>query len=297
MMNNEFRKLLDGAKGLTQHVIVVNIDIRGFSSFCQNVKVESLDVATYITKIYAKIIDDFFPEATYYKPTGDGLLIISKYNEDNLKTLVQEIIDFSLKLLDQFSTLLSGDPMITYPTPQNIGIGITRGSACCILSNGVIVDYSGRILNLAARLMDVARPSGIVFDASFGIKLLDKKTQQLFADDKIYVRGVSEKEKLLIYYTKDHTNIDERYKQPFEEIRWEIETRKYLVKVLKELPNNIIRTYLKQKPLNKQMLKIRVSHPNPKIKSSTFYDAVDIDSTSELIEFDENGFGFPYPIL
>lgn len=73
-MHNAFRTLLKDAKGTSQHIIALILDIRGFSSFCQNV--ESTDVGVYISKFYLKIITNYFKFASFYKPTGDGLLII-----------------------------------------------------------------------------------------------------------------------------------------------------------------------------------------------------------------------------
>ena len=73
IMNEGFRKLLEKATGKSQYIIVIVLDIRGFTPFCQIA--DSLDVATYIKKIYMKIIDDYFPDASFYKPAGDGLLI------------------------------------------------------------------------------------------------------------------------------------------------------------------------------------------------------------------------------
>jgi len=70
--------------------------------------------------------------------------------------------------------------MTNFPTPDKIGIGITRGSVCCIMSGSKILDYSGRNLNLASRLMEMARPSGIVFDESFGLDLLSDEKKVFF---------------------------------------------------------------------------------------------------------------------
>ena len=50
--------------------------------------------------------------------------------------------------------------MITFELPPDIGIGVARGSATRISTQDGILDYSGRPLNLAARLVNFARPRG-----------------------------------------------------------------------------------------------------------------------------------------
>jgi GTP cyclohydrolase III len=57
-MHKEFLKLLENATGRSEHVIVVNLDIRGFTSFCQTVN--PLDVATSIKKVYLTILNNYF---------------------------------------------------------------------------------------------------------------------------------------------------------------------------------------------------------------------------------------------
>ena len=58
-MHTQFRGHLENAKGQSEFIIAVNLDIRGFSSFSKNV--ESPDVAMYIKRIYMKLIDNYFP--------------------------------------------------------------------------------------------------------------------------------------------------------------------------------------------------------------------------------------------
>lgn len=73
-MHTEFRKLLDDVTGVSEFVLAVNIDIRGLSSF--SMRVESPETAIYLKRVYTRIIEDYFPNASFFKPTGDGLLII-----------------------------------------------------------------------------------------------------------------------------------------------------------------------------------------------------------------------------
>jgi class 3 adenylate cyclase len=163
-MHREFRELLNEAKGESQYVIAVNADIRGFSAFSKTV--ESPDTAIFIKRVYITLIDKYFPNAFFFKPTGDGLLLTIPYEDKSLKEVIRATVDTCLKVVEQFPKFCEDDPMINFETPQKIGIGISRGTVCRLVSKDKTLDYSGRVVNLASRLMDMARPGGIVFDAS-----------------------------------------------------------------------------------------------------------------------------------
>jgi len=263
-MHKEFIRLLEKATGRSEHIIAVNLDIRGFTPFCQSV--ESLDVATYISKVYSKIIDKYFKNASYYKPTGDGLIVIIPYTEKTLEEVTNSTINSCLSLLEDFGSLCADEPMINYPTPEKIGIGLTRGSACCITSEDKVLDYSGRILNLASRLMDIARPSGIVLDESFGINLLENERKNLFSEDTVYIRGVAEDDPIKIYYTKKCTLIPESYHQLFKEPKWTTETYEYSIETLENLEIDNLSLKLSKKPLGKDKITVEISHADPRVK-------------------------------
>jgi len=259
-MYKKFKELLETASGRSEHVIVVNLDIRGFSSFCNYA--DSLNTAIYISRVYKKILTDYFKDTTFHKPTGDGLIIIISYNSKNLKEKSNEIIETCLKLEKDFSTLVSDDPMINFSTPKHIGIGISRGSACCIESEDNILDYSGRVLNLASRLMDMARPSGLVIDESFQLDLLNKDTKELFVNEEVYVRGLSTTDPIVVHCTES-TFIPEVYKKPPNESEWK--TDEYPINYL-ELKNYAAQLMfsLKPKPLDEKRIYLTMSFTNPK---------------------------------
>ena len=283
-MYKEFLKLLEKATGRSEHVIAINLDIRGFTPFCQSV--QPLDVATYVRKVYLRIINDYFKTASYYKPTGDGLIIIIPYTDETLKEVANSAVNSCLALLENFGSLLIDDHMINFPTPQDIGIGLTRGSACCITSDNKTLDYSGRILNLASRLMDLARPSGIVFDDSFRIELLSKKTKELFSEETVYVRGVAEETPIKIYYTKKHTLISDLSKQPLREPKWNTETWKLSLGELKKVPPKELRLPLDHKPLNLDKIVVLFTYESPSIEGS---ESIEYPIDSDEIHLERRG--------
>jgi class 3 adenylate cyclase len=260
-MHREFRKLLTDAEGVTQFVIALNLDVRGFSSFCH--KVESPSAAMFIRRVYMTLIDKYFNGAPFFKPTGDGLLVIIPYTRQNVKSVVGEIIETCLKAVQEFGTLCKGDPMINFETPQNIGIGLSRGPACRLFSGNKTLDYSGRVLNLASRLMDVARPCGVVFDDSLGFELLATKQQKLFAEDNIYLRGVAESSAVHIWYTKGITKISSIYRRRLDDIEWQHVKHTMKFRDIKDSPR-VYHIDLPTKPANPKDIEIVMNTLNPK---------------------------------
>lgn len=123
-MNGEWIEKIKKSKGMSEYIISLFIDIRGFTVFCG--QVDSRNVATYISKLYVKILEEYFPEATYTKPMGDGLFIAIRYEEENVKELCNTVMANCLRLVRDFSTILNNEIMITEQVPEKVGIGITR---------------------------------------------------------------------------------------------------------------------------------------------------------------------------
>jgi len=206
-----------------------------------------------------KLIDEYFSNASFFKPTGDGLLIIIPYTEENLDKVVNKTIMTCLHVLIDFGSFCVNDPMINFEVPRKVGIGLSRGSACRLISGDKILDYSGKVLNLASRLMDLARPRGIVFDANFGIELLPGKLIKLFAKESVYIKGIAEREPVDIYYTKDYTRISPLNKQPIEEIKWKrVEDTKTLKQIRDFGPR--FEYDLPTKPVDPDKIKVKITH-------------------------------------
>lgn len=229
-MHRIFRKALDTATGVSQFVIAVIIDIRGFSAFSQTR--ESPDTAMFIKRVYMKLIDSYFDFASFYKSTGDGLLLTIPFDENNLKEMAQKTVASCIACHTEFGHICSNDPMINFKVPEKIGIGIARGTACCLVSGESTIDYSGRLLNLTSRLTNLARPSGIVIDESFGIELLDEDMRGNFQEKDVYLDGIAENKPLKVYFTKEFTTIPKRNTQPIAVKKW---CHKEDIRTLKDL--------------------------------------------------------------
>jgi len=256
-MHRDFRKLLEKASGSSEFVIAVNVDVRNFSAFSK--KVDSIAVSMYIKRLYIKLIDDYFSNASFYKPTGDGLLIVIPYSEDDLKEVANNTVSTCIKLVQDFHSLCDKDEMINFEVPTNVGIGISRGTASYMVSGKKCLDYSGTVLNLATRLMDIARPKGIVIDSNFGIKLLEDKTREIFKKDKVYIKGISEEKPLEIHFTRPYTKIPSIYKNPVKELNWRTIEDKVKFKKIKDT-TGFFRYALKSKPIIKEKVSVKVTH-------------------------------------
>lgn len=93
----DFRTAFEAANGISSHIIVVFADVRGFSDFSK--ATDATDVATYIKRVYLRIAD-MFPDANFFKATGDGLLIAIPCDESDVGTKSEEVIKSCLSIVD-----------------------------------------------------------------------------------------------------------------------------------------------------------------------------------------------------
>jgi class 3 adenylate cyclase len=178
------------ANGRSEFVIAIVCDIRGFSSFSKNH--EAPDIAMFSKRFYVKLLEEYFADTDFAKPTGDGLLLLFKYSENNLHEVAASVLRGCLDVVRDFPTMMKNDVMINYDVPVAVGFGIARGTAFCLYSDDEVVDYSGQTLNLASRLNEFARPQGVVIDGSFMMSVIPEELRGIFFTETIFVRGISE---------------------------------------------------------------------------------------------------------
>jgi class 3 adenylate cyclase len=257
-MHRIFRNALTDASGESEFVIAIVIDIRGFSAFSQ--MRESPDTAMYIKRVYMTLIDVYFRFATYYKSTGDGLLLTVPFNEKNIQKVVQKVLNSCINCHSDFANITEGDPMINYEVPTKIGIGVARGTACRLFSGDKTIDYSGRLLNLTSRLNDLARPSGIVIDGDFGINLLTDKQQAIFQETDVYIKGIHEVDSTKIYFTPEFTIISDYNKKPIIEKEWQVKCYTQSYAQMLSIGDKFYQIILDSVPRSANDIKIICSH-------------------------------------
>lgn len=261
-MDREFRTLLKDAEGRPQLVIAVNADIRGFSHFSSR---DSFEVALFIKKVYIKLIDEYFAEASFVKPTGDGLLVVFHYADSDYKAMIARTIRACLDVVKDFPSFFVGDNVVRFEVPKKIGIGLSTGTACRLVSGDKTLDYSGKILNLASRLMDFARPSGVVLDSSVGIDLLPPELSGLFVKDKVCVRGIEEKTPLEIYHTKDVVILPSD-REP-KTAKWRSVRKRVLVKEVRHASPSVFRFALPTPAIDPSAMTVTAYFQVPALKS------------------------------
>ena len=141
-MHRELQKLLATAEGQSQFVVAIFLDVRGFSSFAKIA--ESSESALFLKSAYLTILSEYFPAADFFKPTGDGLLVIRRFQSETLKAIVQDSIAESVRLVTDFPDICRNDPMVNFDVPGGLGIGVARGAATALVSQDQTLDYSGR---------------------------------------------------------------------------------------------------------------------------------------------------------
>jgi hypothetical protein len=207
-----------------------------------------------------QILDDYFADASFFKPTGDGLLILLEYNSETLEEVVGRAVAQSVKLVEDFATLTDGNAMINFDVPQDLGIGLARGGATALVADGKVLDYSGRPLNLASRLMDLARPSGVVFDDNFGGQLLGSDLAARFKPEEAYVKGLAESEPMTVYCLAGRVEIPAFNKHPFVTFSQKSETPETIT--FKELAlREIYEHPLTGVPVDTSEVDVHLAHP------------------------------------
>jgi class 3 adenylate cyclase len=209
---SKFRSLLSSAEGQNEWVVAVNADIRGFSSVMSG---DPAQTALYLRAVYGRMLDDYFQSRSFFKPTGDGLMIVVPFkpSEDELAAATRSVVDDALHLHDEFGSIVDGDRLIKFPSPSSIGVGLSVGSVSRLVAGKLTLDYTGRPLNIATRLMDLARPSGVVLDASLDFDALDAETRERFSSARVWVKGGPESG-VDVLYTAEPTRIPERHRKP-----------------------------------------------------------------------------------
>jgi len=197
------RDLLPMAHAESCQVVATFIDIRDFSTFA--LTAESFDSACYLRAVYTVILRVYFPDADFCKLTGDGLMLIHHLPQSRAAVLhkVTSVLSRALRLVDEFAVITAHDIAINFPVPTSVGVGVARGSATRLVSGHFVLDYNGRCLNLAARLMDKARPRGVVFADKHAHRLIAPRLAAYFTADEVCLRSIAAEYPIPVHITDD----------------------------------------------------------------------------------------------
>ncbi|MBV9098688.1 MAG: adenylate/guanylate cyclase domain-containing protein [Frankiaceae bacterium] len=207
-------------------------------------------------------MDGYFDDATYFKLTGDGLLLIYEHedSEEALRRTLTFILKRAINLVYEFSTVATKDVMVTIQDlPTALGIGVARGSATCLTaSDGAILDYTGRCLNVAARAMDKARPFGVVFADTHAKDLLDDELASMFGGDAVCLRGISERIPVPVQITNE-VKIRAADREPIAEDDDWGDVHMMSIEEVRSTPAHAF--YLPRQPLSDEVGRVWIEYP------------------------------------
>lgn len=268
-------ELLPTAQAQSCQVVATFLDIRGFSKFSAGG--ESFDSALYLRSVFATILSEFFPDANYFKPTGDGLMIIHELptTTEEVRQLLASILSRCLRLVEEFSEITRDDIMVNFAVPDKLGVGIARGSVTRLVSKGIVLDYTGRCLNLAARLMDKARPSGVIFADLHANSLIRQDLSDSFSEDLVCIRGIADQEPMPILVSADvRITPSDREAIPESNVTWGSANRLTVDEVRASgmysfhLPHRPARLSAQVSTLNIQRSTMKIDLPRPSTRST-----------------------------
>ena len=259
------RKKLLSAEGRSEFIIAVVCDIRGFTEF--STFHESPDTAMFVKRFYLQLLEKYFQKAVFVKPTGDGMLMTFSYTEKNLPQVSDYVLSSCFSAIADFPIMFADDPMINFSTPQNLGFGISRGPACCLHSGKDVIDYSGHVLNLAARLNDIARPKGIVVDGQYLLQAISKEYSNTFSQMEVFLKSIAEDQPRSVLVSKEVT-VPSYACSPLSTDKWEGQKYELSVSQLTKLTGNFV-IPLKAEAKSQDKIKIQFGWPNKKLKGYT----------------------------
>jgi hypothetical protein len=152
--------------------------------------------------------------------------------------------------------------MINFDTPQAIGFGVARGTACCLYSGEDILDYSGHLLNLASRLNDLARPSGIVIDGGFQHNVIPISARSLFKEQSVYVRSIAEEIPIKVFYLNKYVQLSENALSPLVGENWQTVEHRFTAKQFGE-PADFLIIDLPQPAKAREKILVTLLVPKP----------------------------------
>ena len=142
--------------GLPCEVLATVIDIRGFSSFCEQPDIESPYTCGLMTAFYNMVRTGFKrypPELVKF--LGDGVLAVWQTGSKDRRIAIETCLE-GLKQMPVTWRGLARGAEFTHGAPEGIGSGVSFGLASKI---SIDKDYIGRPINLASRLCSVCPPA------------------------------------------------------------------------------------------------------------------------------------------
>lgn len=149
--------------GLPCEILSAVVDMRGFSSFCEQPNIESPYTCGLMTAFYAMVRDGFKrypPELVKF--LGDGVLAIWQTSSKDRDIAIETCVEGLTHLASTWKLITMG-PEFSHGAPVGIGAGVSFGLASKISIGN---DFLGRPVNIASRLCGICPPSMVYIDRS-----------------------------------------------------------------------------------------------------------------------------------
>ncbi len=181
---------VDPEFGTPCEVLAVVVDMRGFSTFCEQPHIESPYTCGLMTAFYHTVRQSFIKyPPDMMKFLGDGVLCVWQTGNDDRTVAIDIAIGGLEDLSGRWQNVLLG-PHFIHGAPEGVASAVSFGLASRISTND---DYLGRPINLATRLVGACPAGVILIDRNVpGIKdkenLKSKVAAQLktFGDYKVW---------------------------------------------------------------------------------------------------------------
>lgn len=159
--------------GLPCEILCAVVDMRGFSTFCEQPTIESPYTCGLMTAFYAMVRRGFkrYPP-DLVKFLGDGVLAVWQTTSQD-RSVAIEVCNEGLTTMPLTWQQVIRGPEFSHGAPEGIGSGVSFGLASKISIGN---DYIGRPINVASRLCGVCPPGKTYIDKTvpgvggFGIK-------------------------------------------------------------------------------------------------------------------------------
>lgn len=175
--------------GLPCEILAAVVDMRGFSTFCEQPNIESPYTCGLMTAFYGMIRQGFKrypPEMVKF--LGDGVLAVWQTNSRDREVALETCIEGLTRLPRTWSQIIKG-PEFSHGAPVGVASGVSFGLASKISIDN---DYIGRPINLASRLCGVCPPAKTYLDRAvpgvggFGVKQAAVRLKS-FGDLKVWM--------------------------------------------------------------------------------------------------------------
>jgi class 3 adenylate cyclase len=171
--------------GIPCEVLSLVIDIRGFSTFCDDPTIESPYTCGLMSAFYDMVQNSLkrFPP-DMIKFMGDGVLAIWKTTPKDREIAILTALSAALELNKRWK-VVKENPHFTHGAPEAIGSGICFGLASQL---EICNDYIGRPINIASRLCGACPGDAVYVDRSVPDIPLRFKKEDYVAHIKPYGR-------------------------------------------------------------------------------------------------------------